>query len=669
VIVKLATPAVLVLSLLGAVPATGSITDYFPYASPRPGAQLVAKETTIILRPETPPAGGVPDFPSIEVQGAVSGPHAGESGDGNGENFSYRFTISPKTADWVRGRNRPREVPCCAASSPANMSQMPPSAASRWGGSLPDSFPALTVTVNDNPAPGYVFVGPRSVGGPPYYAAMLDNTGWPAFFRETPGEAFDFKKQTNVGLYSYLESNASAFKVVDENFEFVDTFGPENGYVVLNGHDFQIAPNGNALIIIRDFQPVDMSQVVPGGDPNASVVGLIIQEQDASHNVVFQWRSWDHFEITDALHIDFTAPFVDYVHCNAIEADADGHLLISARNMHEVTKINRQTGEIIWRMGGSNNEFTLAGDTQWFTRQHSVRRTATETVTIFDNGNYSTPQESRAVEYDLDEGNRVATMVWEFRNDPPLYAEWGANTQRLPNGNTVIDWAPLGIITEVRSDGTKAFEMVFDEHWNYRAFRFEWNGVATRPEVWYKAVPYEVTLHFVKFGDPDVALWNVYRGSSPEPTTLVGSTTDNSFVLDVMLYESLFVRVTAADSTGGNESPFSNELHIIAPGPVDAPVIEGFKSRIALHQNRPNPFAPSTIISFALPEGGLVDLTVYDVRGRPVRRLTHEVMVQGLTEVVWDGKDARGRRAGSGVYFYRLETELGVFSRKMLLLR
>jgi flagellar hook assembly protein FlgD len=102
---------------------------------------------------------------------------------------------------------------------------------------------------------------------------------------------------------------------------------------------------------------------------------------------------------------------------------------------------------------------------------------------------------------------------------------------------------------------------------------------------------------------------------------------------------------------------------------VDAPVIEGFKSRIALHQNRPNPFAPSTIISFALPEGGLVDLTVYDVRGRPVRRLTHEVMVQGLTEVVWDGKDARGRRAGSGVYFYRLETELGVFSRKMLLLR
>jgi hypothetical protein len=173
----------------------------------------------------------------------------------------------------------------------------------------------------------------------------------------------------------------------------------------------------------------------------------------------------------------------------------------------------------------------------------------------------------------------------------------------------------------------------------------------------------------VKFGDPDVALFNIYRGSFPEPTTLVGSTPDNSFVLDVQLYESLFVRVTAADSAGGNESPFSNELHIFAPGPVAAPLVESVGAPIALYQNHPNPFAPSTTISFVLPGRGPVDLVVYDVRGRLVRRLVHGEIVHGLNEVMWDGKDARGRPASSGVYFYHLNAGDQRKTKRMTLLR
>jgi hypothetical protein len=498
---------------------------------------------------------------------------------------------------------------------------------------------------------------------------MLDNTGFPAFFRQLPERPRDFKKQKHGGSYSYVQGGEGTFTVVDKNFVFLDSFGPENGYPILDAHDFQIAPNGNALIAIKDFQTVDMSQIVPGGDPNAIVVGLVIQEQDPSHNVVFQWRSWDHFEITDATGIDFTAPHIDYVHFNAFEYDTDGNLLISAREIGEITKIDRQTGDIIWRMGGSQNEFTLVGDTQWFTRQHSVRRTPTGTVTIFDNGNLSTPVESRVVEYDLDEVNQIATLVWEFRNEPPLHASWGSNAQRLPNGNTLISWTPQGIVSEVRSDGAKAFEMVFDDEQTYRAFRFEWDGVSARPELWHEATPFQVTLHFAKFGDPDVAQFHIYRGSSPEPTTLVGVTPDNCFVLDVLGPETLYARVTAADSTGMNESPYSNELEIMVPPPVDVPAGGNPGSWTALHQNRPNPFASSTRISFTLPDRGPVTLSVYDVRGRLVRRLTHDVTVEGLHEAIWDGTDASGRRAGAGVYLYRMETELGTESRRMVLLR
>ncbi len=697
---KIVQPALLALVLLGSAANAGHSTEHFRYVSPRPGAKFVARGTTIILRPETQLASGVSAFASIEVQGSISGSHAGEwvtaghgttfifrprevfaPGEtvfvrvpvegGKHDTFTFDFTISPKTADLERCLIEPCEAGCGDGGPLGNTRNQPTLTAPCAGVTLPEFFPGLTVTISDNPAPGYVLVGPKlSTYAPPYYAVMLDNTGVPAFFRELPRPAADFKKHASVGLYSCLQGGSlGEFVVLDENFEFVDAFHEENGYSILDGHDFQIAPNGNVLIAIQDWQQVDMSQIVPGGHPNATVVGFVMQEQDAAHQVVFEWRSWDHFEITDATGIDFTASFIDYVHFNAFEYDTDGNILISCREMCEITKIDRQTGEIVWRMGGSQNEFTLVGDTRWFERQHSIRRTPAGTITIFDNGSLDPPWESRAVEYELDEVGKVATLVWEFRHDPPLFAGHGSNVQRLPNGNTMINWTPRRLVTEVRSDGTKAFEMVFDEHQTYRAFRFEWDGVAARPELWYEAAPTEVILHFAKFGDPDVSQFNIYRGASPEPTTCVGSTTGNSYVLPVTWPETVYVRVTAVDSTGMNESPYSNEQEIIVPAPVDAPVVESFEPRPLLRQNYPNPFDPFTTISFALAERSLVDLSVYDVQGRLVSRLIHGMMNQGVNEVIWDGTDSRGGQAGSGLYFYRLEAGGREVNKKMVLLR
>jgi hypothetical protein len=175
-----------------------------------------------------------------------------------------------------------------------------------------------------------------------------------------------------------------------------------------------------------DNQKVPMDTVVSGGDPNAEVIGLVIQEIDENKNVVFQWRSWDHFEITDATHnIDLTLPSIDYVHGNAIEIDTDGNILISSRHMDEITKIDRQTGEIIWRWGGEfceNNQFTFINDPVGFSHQHDIRKLPNGNFTLFDNGNLHDPQFSRAVEYKLDEVNKTAELVWEYRNNPESYS-------------------------------------------------------------------------------------------------------------------------------------------------------------------------------------------------------------------------------------------------------
>ncbi len=88
-----------------------------------------------------------------------------------------------------------------------------------------------------------------------------------------------------------------------------------------------------------------------------------------------------------------------------------------------------------------------------------------------------------------------------------------------------------------------------------------------------------------------------------------------------------------------------------------------------LSQNTPNPFNPSTSISFELSRDGEVCLQVFDMRGVLVRTLLDERRSGGRHATTWDGRDGRGRHLPSGVYMYRLETAGGTAMRTMTLLK
>jgi hypothetical protein len=88
-----------------------------------------------------------------------------------------------------------------------------------------------------------------------------------------------------------------------------------------------------------------------------------------------------------------------------------------------------------------------------------------------------------------------------------------------------------------------------------------------------------------------------------------------------------------------------------------------------LAQNRPNPFREATSIAWALPGPQNVTLSLYDVRGALVRLLASGTCDAGRHEVVWDGRDGRGREAASGIYFYSLETAGVRETRRLVLLR
>ena len=95
--------------------------------------------------------------------------------------------------------------------------------------------------------------------------------------------------------------------------------------------------------------------------------------------------------------------------------------------------------------------------------------------------------------------------------------------------------------------------------------------------------------------------------------------------------------------------------------------------RARLYQNYPNPFNPSTVISFTVPGGSEnkenVLLIVYDVKGAVVKTLINSPVEGGRHEVVWDGKNNRGKPVASGVYFSSFRSCGVKETRKMLLLR
>ena len=320
-------------------------------------------------------------------------------------------------------------------------------------------------------------------GAPPRPVKILDSLGNEIFSEVWGKKGWDFKVNINNTITFYDRLSKGWF-VMDSLQNIIDSVYAKNGYIADN-HDFLALENGNYVLFCYDEQPYAMDTVVVGGNPNAVIEGLVIQELDSNHNVIFEWKSWDHFHITDNQYLyPWTNANLPFIHTNSIDIDFDGHFIISNRNLDEVTKINRTNGEIIWRWGGSQNEFVFVNDYP-FTHQHTVRSLGNNRYLMYDNGNFSSQYVgsniSRAVEYVLDTVLMTATKVWEFVHPDSLYTPSIGSAQRLPNGNTLINFGNLqslnigSIITEVDSSGQIVFQLEYDNGGNlYRAHKFNW---------------------------------------------------------------------------------------------------------------------------------------------------------------------------------------------------
>ena len=95
--------------------------------------------------------------------------------------------------------------------------------------------------------------------------------------------------------------------------------------------------------------------------------------------------------------------------------------------------------------------------------QHDVRRLENGNIILFDNGVTHDPPISRVLEYELDENEKNANLVWEYIHPDSLLGLAMGSVQRLPNGNTLINWGTISdngaIITEVTYEGIIVLEI------------------------------------------------------------------------------------------------------------------------------------------------------------------------------------------------------------------
>lgn len=323
------------------------------------------------------------------------------------------------------------------------------------------------------------------------YIIVLDNNGVPRFRRKIEGSASDFKRHAN-GLYSYAFRQANnqfgvadfVIVILDEDFNEIDRL-ETSGLTQTDGHDFIFTNDGSRIFISYNSTNRDMSAFGLAVD---EIVGdSVIQEVTPDGQVVFQWNSWDHIDLADCQKTGYPRFASDYAHLNSTDLTVDGDLIASFRGCGQILKIDRPTGDVIWRMGGSRSDFLIVGDSfNEFCGQHTALEIASDRILMFDNGNYCAGdreiafgQFSRVVEYRLD----VSAGQAHFVRDHSLngtYQEFTRSTgsvQLLANGNWLISWGrgPDMSITEVDPSGAEIFAMkiLFADSIavTYRAFR------------------------------------------------------------------------------------------------------------------------------------------------------------------------------------------------------
>lgn len=251
-----------------------------------------------------------------------------------------------------------------------------------------------------------------------------------------------------------------------------------------DAHEFRLLPNGDHLLLTY---PIESNVDLVGlqtFSASETIADCEVQEIDSSGSLVWSWLATDHVDpVRESLEPGVNtvngASVVDVFHCNSIDVDSSGNLLVSSRFTNALFYIDRATGNILWKVGGSAYSkdgatyVRVVDDPQTsFNMQHDARLLPNGDITVFDDHG-ATPGVARGAEYAIDHQANTATLAFQFLGT--AQSQYEGSFRRYADGDSVISWGYIPtdsrILTEIDANGADVFDVAFAGQVSYRAVK------------------------------------------------------------------------------------------------------------------------------------------------------------------------------------------------------
>lgn len=492
-----------------------------------------------------------------------------------------------------------------------------------------------------------------------------------------------------------------------------------HGTNYLPHHDIEPMPNGNILLISWEIKTG--AESLANGRSSAITLwpDYLAEIEPSGTNggeVVWEWHFWDHLiQDHDPTKLNYGVvedhPELldinlggvqggpggggDWLHINGIDYNAElDQIVISSHNLDEIYVIDHSTtteeaeshtggnsgmgGDILYRWGnpdnyGANGSYTFdvvhcaywvppdcpgAGNLMAFNNSDNDHQSKVVEIE---------PPYENTYNYSWTAGTSFAPdqPVWQYTNGTGFYSNHLGSVQRLPNGNTLICESTSGDMFEVDESGAIQ---------------------------WSKNTTYEIA-RCLRYGTDYPGLAALFPNGE-----ITGTVTDTNTSIPIA---NALITIGEYEVESDEEGSFSIELPAgtyqltcecegyelyeyiddieltanqvvvltIELTPVSA-INEDEIDSIVLLGNYPNPFNPTTTISFVINNSGVnTELSIYNLKGQKVITLVYEQLPAGQKNVVWEGKDKYGNTVPSGIYLYKLTNGDHISTRKMILMK
>jgi hypothetical protein len=318
-------------------------------------------------------------------------------------------------------------------------------------------------------------------------------------------------------------------------------------------HDLQLTARGTALITAYETTTTNLSSI--GGSSQGRVfVGHVQEVELNTGRVLFDWSSLDHVGIDESLQPSPRSDQgYDYFHLNSVAEMDDGNLLICARNTCAVYKVDRSTGKILWRMGGTRSDFSVSSAAR-FWWQHDARPHGSSVITVFDNAGPDKEKQSRGLVLSVNTAARRVELKQAFVHPAGFIAGTLGNLQLLSDGGAFIGWGSQSYFSQYAPDGA----LILDGELpigvrSYRAHLADWVGrPADGPRIVAQANPAGgFAVHASWNGATEVARWTVLAGRDRSSLSAVGSQAWTGFETAIAVNsEGPYFCGVALDSSG-----------------------------------------------------------------------------------------------------------------------